>query len=513
MKINKLLTVASVICFVATPVLVLAAQPSAIKLQHMEKQLAAMQAQVAQLQKQQQVRTVVSKKRKAKVVANRRTTSPLQSSAPAQPYQLLPKGSVVIAPFTGQPTFYSGGQLIVNAPSVNEDAKLLYRRFLNEQEYLKAGMSKSTKPRLVLSGQVEGQASYAQPYSGRYSSDIDLTGAELDALAEILPWVNGFMAMTYDNNPTTQTAGMIGNNRRISNSRFYLDKGFITIGNFKKSGFYGSVGQLVVPFGRYSSSMIASPLTSALGKTKARAVTFNFIADPQAHLITPYGHLFIFKGDTKYGSHTNAVKNYGADIGSWFGGQQFNGGLGVSYLNNIADSNGMQDNARGAGFMGFERTSGAPSSETIVHRVGGADLHGNVAYGPFSLLGEYVTAMQQFARTDLTYDGHGARPNALNGEAAYSFRVFSMPSSFAIGYGFSRQALALGIPHQRYIASWALTIMRNTVFTLEGRHDINYGKNKTATGNSGGGMTASAITANQLGKTNNAVAARIAVYF
>lgn len=491
-------------------------QPSAVKLQHMEKQLIALQDQVAQLEKEHSKAPVkkTSQRIQRKSVAAKDSgqTQPVSSSFKNY---LKSQGSVVVAPFTSKPTYYSGGQLVIAAPSVSEDEKLLYRRLLNENQYLRAGLETPEKPRLVLSGKVEGLASYSKPYSGRYNSDIDLYGAELDTLAEITPWVNGFLALAYTNNPSTFSSTMTGSNRRIDNSRIYVDKGFLTIGNFAESGFYGSIGQFYVPFGRYDSVMIDSPLTSVIGEVKARAISFNYISsDPRTHLVTPYAHIYVFKGDTKYGNHNNIVKNGGVDFGSWFGTEQVNGNLGAGYIVNIADANSAQDNGRGAGFMGFEQTAAGPSSENIVHGVGGLDAHGNFAYGPWSLIAEYLTAIQKYALVDMSYNGHGARPSALNTEAIYTFTVFNMPSSFGVGYGLSQQALAYNIPHQRYIAAWSLTFLENTIFTLEARHDINYGKGDTATGNAGpGAVPVSAVTAGQLGKVNNAILARVGVYF
>ncbi len=482
-------------------------QPSAVKIQHLEKQLIALQDQVHAIEKKTSSRVPARGSRSSSSGVGRVG----QNVSPEFKQHLKSEGLVVVAPFTSQPTYYSGGQLVVSAPSVNEDAKLLYRRFLNEGQYLRAHVATPHKPRLVLSGKVEGLASYDKPYSGRYSNDIDLYGAELDTFAEITPWVNGFIALAYSKDPATFAAGTVGNNRRVDNSRVYVDKGFLTIGNFARSGAYGSIGQFYVPFGRYSSMMIDSPLTSVIGETKARAISLNYISNPKSHLITPYAHVFAFKGDTKYGSHNNIVKNGGVDIGSWFGTNHVNGDLGGGYLVNIADANSAQNNARGVGFMGFEQTSGA--SEAITHGVGGLDVHGNFVYGPFSLIGEYVTAIQSYAATDMSYNGHGAKPSAGEGQAVYTFKVFNMPSSVAAGYEFSRQALAYNVPAQRYLAAWSLTFLENTIFTLEVRHDKNYGKSDTAMGSSGVGTTASAFTANQLGKTNDAVLARVGVYF
>ncbi len=516
MKIKNILAVACVASLASATCMAAQtnsnANSSTVKLQHLEKQMVALQGQVKQMEQEHKYTSKKKTSSSQSGVASR-VSSKKQSTSSKLAF-LHSQNYVVIEPFTSQPTYYSGGKLVVNAVGINEDAKLLYRRLLNEKPFLDAGIEKAKKPRLVLSGKVEGLASYNNPYAGRYSSDIDLYGAELDVFAEVSPWINGFMALAYDSNPATNNVAMVGSNRRISNSRIYLDSGFLTIGNFSKSGLYSSIGQFTVPFGRFGSNMIATPLTGSIGETDGRAITLNYIANPETHVVTPYVHTFVFKGDTKYGSHNNIVKNYGIDVGSWMGGDNVNGGLGASYISNLADGKYIQNNGGGAGFMGFEQTSGARgSSEMITHRIGGLDVHGNFNWGAYSFLAEYVTALQSYSRADLTYNGHGARPNALNIEGAYTFTAFNMPSSVALGYGLSRQALAYNIPHQRYVASWSLTFLRNTVLTLEARHDINYGKGDTATGNAGGGTMASAVTVNQLGKIDNALTARVGVYF
>ncbi len=504
MKVKTILVSTMVASALATTA---GATTQSTTLAQMQQQLNALQSQVAQMNPSP---TVVSKK--SPKIGSKKSHLASSDSSYLKSESSILGNSVVLAPFTSKPTFYSGGRLVVNAPSINEDAKLLYRRFLGED---RSGLS-ADHPRLVLSGKVESEATYTNPYTGRYTSDLNLSGVELDAFAEVSQWVNGFMAFSYDNTAATNNNTMVGNsNRRINNSRIYLDKGFITIGNFHQSGVYGSVGQLVVPFGRYGSSMIASPLTEAIGKTKARAVTLSYITGtPDQHKMTPYIHTFVFKGDTRYGSRPNTIKNYGTDVGMFLSGSHYNGDVGLGYLNNMADSNGAQDNGRATGFMGFDQSSSSGnSSENIVHRVGATDLHGSVGYGSWSGIAEYVTSLQRFALTDMTYDGHRAKPNALNLEGAYAFTFFNLPSSVALGYGFSRQALALNIPYQRYTAAWSVTCLKVIVLTLEARHDINYSKNDTATGRVSATTTASAVTANQLGRTDNALTARIGVYF
>jgi len=411
--------------------------------------------------------------------------------------------SVVIAPFTEQPTFYSGGQLVVNAPSINTDAKLLYRRYLDQQKFLKANLPLPANPRLVLSGSVTGQAIVSNPYAGAHSTDINLSGAELDAFAELTDWVNGFISMTYDDSLADTS------NRRVSNSNIHLDKGFITIGNFRASSFYGSIGQMYVPFGRYASNMISSPLTKYIGKTKGRAISLSYAAAPWEMKYAPYATVFLAKGDSKYGN-SNLAKQFGVDTGVRFGSDAINSSVGVSYISNIADSDGMQDNGQSSNFRGFDKTSSGLVSdpERLVHRVGGASIHATIALKKFTLLAEYVTALQEFSASNMTFNSHGAKPRAFNAELAYTFALWKLPTTAAVGYGMSRQALALNIPTRRYIASIQTTILKNTIASLEYRHDINYNRSDAATG-----QGIDATTSSDLGRADNAVTAQLAVYF
>jgi hypothetical protein len=405
--------------------------------------------------------------------------------------------SVVIAPYTEQATFNTGNELIINSPSIYEDVKLLYRRHVEQQNMIKAGMAVPDHPRLLLSGKVEGEAVYEKPYAGSHTSDIDLSAAELDVFAEISKWVNGFMAMSYDN-----TAGATP--RRISNSNIYLDKGFLLLGNFNKTHWYSSAGQLYVPFGRYSSNMISDPLTKAIGRVKARAITIGYA--PACQPNSPFGSVFVFKGDSNY-SGGNNINNGGFDFGYEITRAKASADVGVSYVYNIADAAGMQNNgvtATGTSFGGFD----ASSVERISHHVPGGSVHGVFSYGPLSLLGEYVTALRAFDVANLNFDGYGAKPKAFNVEGAYVFHVFSHPGSFAIGYSRSGQALAFNIPKQRYYAVFAMTILNNTKASLEFRHDKNYLTTDTARG-----QNIPAFVASQLGKTDNAVTAQLTVYF
>jgi len=410
------------------------------------------------------------------------------------------KNSVVVAPYINKPTFYSGGQLVVNSPDIHEDAKLLLRRYLNDKAMAASGYPVPPSPRLVLSGLLEADAIVYKPYQGAHVSDFFLSGGELDSFVELTPWVNGILAMAYDGG-TNET-----DTRRVSNSNMYLDKGFVTIGNFHKSPFYGSMGQMYVPFGRYQSNLIISTLPKYLGKTQARAINIGYVHKPKDNTLIPFINAYVFKGDSQYGN-TNIAKQYGLDAELWYGNDDWDNEYGVSYIANMADAMGMQDNGvmDDDYFQGFDDSS---DTEKIVHAVPAADAYVSLTYHQYNLLAEYVTALKQFSEQAMTFNSHGAKPSAFNIEGDYSFNILNIPSTFSASYGCALQSLAIGIPEESYALGVSSTFSEDVLLTLEVRHDVNYGKNNTATG-----AGKPAYVEDELGHSINAITSEIGIYF
>jgi hypothetical protein len=473
-----------------------------VQMQHLQQQMQQLQTQVRVLKAREKSKQVKSRRR---VMVQHKAKK--KHSKTARPFALHPLGtadkqympfgnSVIIAPFVGVPTYYNGHQLVVNSPSINEDEKLLRRRDTADALILKKGGDPYGRPRLTFSGALSGVTQYMNPYRGSARSEVDFTQAELDTFVEVSRWVSGLMAFTYQNAPEPLLSA-----NRVDNSRIVLSKGFITIGNLLKSPVFGSLGQMYVPFGRYSSSMVSSPLTEFIGKTKVRAISVSY---RPGGLSKPYAEAFIFSGAAN--SSNSRLEDVGADAGYDFTRGTLHANLGVSYINQIADALGMQDTGASSGFRGFNQNS---QTEKMNRKVQGGDVHGVFGYGPVTLIAEYVTALRRFAFQNLSFNSRGARPSAFNGEAAFNFFLLNKPSSFAVGYALSRQALALGLPRSRYSATVEMAILRDTLFSVEYRHDINYGKHDTATG---AGMNA-VPDARDLGKSDNVVTAQLSVYF
>ncbi len=427
-------------------------------------------------------------------------STPAETSAEKRKRIALFGTSVVTGPFTNTPNYFDGHELVINSPSINQDVRLLQLRQEERAIRKEVGLPPIERPHLILSGALEALGQYAQPYTGGYTSDLNLATAKMDFFAEVNSWVSGFMSFQFEDLPNGVSAN------RIDNNRIVLDQGFVTLGDLQKTPFYLSAGQLYVPFGAYSSSMISSPLTKFIGKTKARALTVGY--HPASYML-PYVSAFVFHS----ASHNadDHINGYGLNAAYRFKLKKAaSGELGVSWINNLADALGFQDNGLGSGyFQGFALNS---STENISNKVPGFDVHANFAIGPVIFVTEYVQALSNFSRSDLTFDGHGAKVSAVNAEATYSFHMFNRPASFTLNYGQSGQALGLDIPERRFGGAYQIAIARDTLLTFEYLHNINYGKGDTSMGTDGSGMLP-AYVADDLGRSSNTYSVRLGMYF
>lgn len=411
---------------------------------------------------------------------------------------------VVTGPSVGLPTHYDGSSLLVNSPSISTDYRLL-QRSVNERTQLQKHGYQSTYPHIVLSGNVEAAGSFSDPYHGAKESDINLTGAELDTYMEITPWVNGFMTLQYDDTPVADGPG------RVENSRFFLGKGFITVGNLAKSSVYGSVGQIYLPFGRYSHVTISAPLTEYVGRSKVRAALLGFHPNKP---MAPYMEAFVFRGATNVKNRFQADQG-GADAGFAFtSGSSVKGDFGVSVISNIADAQGMLDTGSGRSFSGFNSNN----YQKLDHRVPAADLHGHLGVGPVTFAGDYIDTLRPFSKVDLSYRGRSAHISAGNLEMDLGFNNLFMrrPTTFALSYSGTRQASGLNLPKRRYMAAVQVAVVKDTLVTLGYRYDTAYGKSDV-----GGPLVKGASApvqsyapSNQfLGQHSQALTAQLDIYF
>lgn len=403
---------------------------------------------------------------------------------------------VITAPYLGSRPAFDGSDYIVNISSINRDVRLMQQRRQLYDAFRSMGYPPPDTPIIALSGRAEPIGTLGDSYLKNMRADWDLGSAELDAAASLNEMVQAYISLAYDSSPSRF------NNLRISNSSVGLGMGFINIGDLDQSPYYFTAGQLYVPFGRFSSSMVSAPLPMILGRTKARPFILGYKSQTD---VGPFAALYAFKGDTRLG-HSSVE---GINLGYNFKTPNTISELGISFISSIDNSGGMQLN--GSAFPNFGGFAALVNGSESVKQIPGVDVHGNLRFDRYILTAEWVGATQPFRRQDLSFDGRGAQPQAAQLEAAATFRAFDKPASFGVGYQWSKEALALRIPKHRISGVFSISIWKDTVESLEYRHDIDYNQYQYANGAAPFGF----VNANTLGtgRSSDTLLAQIGVYF
>ena len=393
--------------------------------------------------------------------------------------------TVTTSPLTGNTMAGDASDILEQMSKMNQQLTLLQQQatFLN---YLAAEGTSLTRPVIELSGGLEGQLYYVNGFNiSSNPNGINLTTAQLDVNAMVSSWASGFMAIQYNNQPISQ-----GN--REPNGSLYIDRGFMTLGNLNQFPVYFSGGEMYVPFGRYSSMMLTDPITQSLGQTRSPAALLGY---SQYGI---YASLYGYSGEQTSGGDP-VIKQGGTDVGyKWLFGtsQSYSFDNGVSVISNIADSQGLQDtgNPNLNEFQGFAQTPGdvtgvAPgAANALIHRVPGIDAHSTLSVGNWTILAEYVGALEPFAEDDLSFSPNpdvaltGAKPQALHTEIDYSWHVFSKPINFGIDYDHSWQGLGAYLPMQSFTGDISSSLIKNTILTFEYRRDDDYSVHAAAAG-------------------------------
>ncbi|QBR82962.1 LbtU family siderophore porin [Legionella israelensis] len=403
---------------------------------------------------------------------------------------------VVSSPYLGERPAFDGSDYIVNISSINRDIRLMQQRRRLYRAYQRMGYPVPYMPIISLSGAVQPVAilNFEQH---RETADLTLGTSELDVAAALNENVEAFMAITYDQSPPA-----VGG-PRVNNSVFNLNMGFINIGNLDKTPYYFTAGQLFVPFGRYSSAMASSPLTLLLARTKSRPFILGYKSQTDTGL---FASVYGFRGETTLGKSGVG----GVNAGYTFSHGDVAGEVGGGYINSINDSAGMQNTAV-TPFTTFGGFGSVTNGSEAVRKIPGANVHGNISIDRYNFTAEWVGAAKRFRPQDLSFNGRGAKPQAAQFEAGMTFKVFDKPASIGIGYQLTRQALALNLPERRISGVFNISLWKDTIETLEYRHDINYKKTEFANGAAPAGTANLPVVGR--GGSEDAILAQIGVYF
>lgn len=296
--------------------------------------------------------------------------------------------------------------------------------------------------RLEFGGLVEVEAFAGKDFSGVKTSDVSLATVELGLEAKITEVVSAHVVALYEEGE--------------EDDHLIIDQGTITLGNAEKSPFQLTAGKMYVPFGSFTSSMVSDPLTLELAETRDTALRAGF-AQAGWH-----GSLYTFNGEVDKTRGNDTMKTFGANLGYTLQEGEWQLDLGAGWLNNLGDSNTMRDHI-------------ATTSTTVDDFTEALALHANLQYGGWSVMTEYIAALDSFQPGEMDFAGRGAEPKAWQMELAYTTEVAAREVTLALGYQRTDEAVALGLPEHRYLGSVGIGVFDKTTLALEYRHDQDYG--------------------------------------
>jgi hypothetical protein len=355
--------------------------------------------------------------------------------------------AAVMAAICWQGTAFGETTLDERLSGMEQRIKYLEQRVRDQEQ----AMQTNEEGGIAIGALIEVEASQHDPYAGDSSSDIALATAEIGLSCQFNDSVSGEITLLYEGETTD------------------VDVAAITIAP-PGSAWSVTAGQIFVPFSSFESNMVSDPLTLEIGETRESAVQLDF----GSKLLT--ASIYAFNGTNKQNEGADdKIANFGATLAYAFENDSFGLSASAGYINDIGDSDGLQD---GLG------------TNNIRNHVPGQTVSALITAGPFTLIGEYVRASDEFQATELEFNGEGAQPSAWNIEAGYNFALAGKGAIFALGVQGTDEALALELPKTRTLAALSVGILDNTTLAFEYAQDRDYDESDGGTGN-----TASTITA------------------
>lgn len=304
---------------------------------------------------------------------------------------------------------------------------------------------------ITLSGSFEGDFKAGKNFDGAHTSEFNVDTIDLFLGFQVNEWVKGLMVIEYTDD----------------DDDIFVDEAHVTLGGTETFPFFLTGGKIYAPFGDFSTNMLQDPLTQTLGEINDSGVIVGF--EQNGFKATVFAYNGIDEGDPD----NDTINSYGASLSYSYEQDEMGVNAGIAWVNNLGDAEGFDD----ADVFTKDNPAG-PDEPKLLYtcsEVDGLALNLGGKYGPFSVIFEYVTALNSFHYADkIHYGESGAKPAAFNSELAYTTQLFDKETTFAVGYQKSWEAVALELPEHRYIGAASMGILAGTTVILEYFYDENY---------------------------------------
>ena len=297
------------------------------------------------------------------------------------------------------------------------------------------GLLDKIQDRVTIGGLVEVGAAYKatnnRDGTDVDSSDINLTTVELGIEININDWANIETVFLYEDPFENDEEDGVS-----------LDVGTLTIGNPEKCPFYLTAGKMYLPFGALlthlpDDPLVDQPMTLTFGETSEKAALVGFEQSGFS------AACYLFNGDLDESANDNTVESFGFDVNySTLEDSALELLAGVSYISNVADSDGLTDYITG------DDNPFAPV-EYIKEYVSAFAAYLHLGYNNLFFDAEYMSALERFDPSEISAGGDGAKPSVWNIEAGYNWD-WGKNLEMVIKYAGSDETEALGFAQDRY---------------------------------------------------------------
>ena len=343
--------------------------------------------------------------------------------------------------------------------------QIKHQQAIREKDKDARAVSHQIADSLSIGGVIEIDAGHrsSSDWSGDSADDIILDTFELVIEANASEWVSGSMLFLYEDE---------------KDDEINIDEAYITIANSEVTPFYAAAGRLYVPFGDFETNMVSDPATLTLAETREDVIQFGFEMDNGF-----YGSAYVFNGDAEQAksdfssTDSNKIDNYGLSAGYAMENDRFSLDIGAGYINNIATSKTLQDQVGDNGLCAGDGC--------VKDYVAGLSLHATANIGAFTLIAEYITALDDFEANELgSVNTDKLKPEAWNIEAAYNFTIAGRDAVVALGYQDTDDMYFdtenTDVFDKAWLASISVAIFENTSLSAEWRHASIYSEVKDA---------------------------------
>lgn len=296
-----------------------------------------------------------------------------------------------------------------------------------------AAVKEDDSASVKIGGLVEVEGAYVDTKDSGGTSDLSLATLELGIEAQVNPWLGARVTLLYEEGAT-------------EDDQVGVDEALVRM-KPESSPLFLEVGRMTQAFGRFETGMISDPMTLELGETKRHAtVRVGYEKEGLVASVAAFKGSVQKTGDSDINSVVAALDWAREQDGLRYG-------FGGSWTNNMAGTDGLQ---------GYYTPVGT------VDLVGGWSINAMAGYGPVTVRGEYLAALEKFSNADVYVDGADGdgslaamKPSAWNVEASYAFGI---PVSLTLRY---EGADDFGQNDQRYGATVGWEVKDGAALALE----------------------------------------------